>query len=267
MTTAEVFTSTAPNGELVTYTSVITVTGQTTVITAIATVDPSGGNNLNNAADSNSNSGFFGNTGAVAGTFVAVGFAALAMILGGLWFMRRRRRQRALDEDLRVAAGGAGDGGAGTSRFHDDEDDEEFDASTNAHGYPSPPMTQYSPFGLPAGAATQSGSAGGSQSYYGSGPPTTESGRSGYGAIAGGAAAGAGLGAAAGYASRSHGDNGYQQYAQGSNQAYNDQYAMAQYYHENPYGDWNEVNHPVMAPDGSGEGSGDSDPSGRRDSR
>lgn len=262
MTSEGVFTSTAPDGAVVTYTSVITVTGQTTVITAIATVDPSGGNSLNNAAAQDGDGTFFNNTGAVAGTFTAVALAAIAMILGGLWFMRRRRRQRALDEDLRVAAGGAGDGGAGTSRFHDDEDDEDFDASTNAHGsYPSPPMTQYSPFGLPPGAAASS--AGNTQSYYGTtGPTSTES---GYGpALAGGALAGGAM--AAGYAS--HNNGGYSQYAYGPSQAYNDQYAMAQQYTDNPYGDWNEVSQPMMAHDGSGEGSGDSDPSSnRRDSK
>lgn len=263
MTSAEVLTSTAPDGQLITYTSVITVTGQTTVITAIATVDPSGGNSLNNAANQDGDTGFFSNTGAVAGTFIAVGIAAVAMILGGLWFIRRRRRQRALDEDLRVAAGGAGDGGAGTSRFQDDDDDDDFEASTNAHGsYSSPPMTQYSPFSLPGGAAPPN------QPYYGAQPPANESGASNYlPAMAAGAAAG---GAAAGYASQGYnGGGGYQPYSYGGNQAYNDQYAMAQRYTDDPYGDWNEVSQPMVAPDGSGEGSaGDSDPSSnRRDSR
>lgn len=262
-TTSEaVFTSTAPDGRLITYTSVITVTGQTTVITAIATVDPSGGNSLNNAASQDGDGSFFNNTGAVAGTFIAVGLAAVAMILGGLWFIRRRRRQRALDEDLRVAAGGAGDGGAGTSRFHDDDDEDDFEASTNAHGSYSPRMTQYSPFSLPAGAAAPSAT---QQSYYGTQPTSTESGPSSYlPAMAGGAAVG---GAAAAYASQGNGAGAYQPYAHGPNQAYNDQYAMAQHYAENPYGDWNEVSQPMMAQDGSGEGSGDSDPSNRRDSR
>lgn len=263
MTSAEVLTSTAPDGQLITYTSVITVTGQTTVVTAIATVDPSGGNSLNNAAKTGE-SGFFNNTGAVAGTFVAVGLAALALLAGGLWFARRRRRQRALDEDLRVAAGGAGDGGAGTSRFHDDEDDD-FEASTNAHGsYGSPQMTQYSPFSLPSGAAAAPSS--GSQPYYGGQGASTESGgASNYlPAMAAGGAAAAGTAAAGGYAS--HG--GYSPYGHGPNQAYNDQYAVAQQYTDNPYGDWHEVSQPMMNQDGSGEGSaGESDPSNRRDSR
>lgn len=260
MTSAEVITSTAPDGQVITYTSVITVTGQTTVITAIATVDPSGGNSLNNAANQGGDGGFFNNTGAVAGTFLAVGLAAAAMILGGLWFIRRRRRQKALDEDLRVAAGGAGDGGAGTSRFQDDDEDDDFEASTNAHGtYSSPRMSQYSPFNLPAGAAPSN-----TQSFYGTQPPSNESGASNYlPAVAGGAAAGGAL--AGGYASHGYNGAGYQPYSYAPNQAYNDQYAMAQQYTDNPYGDWNEVG---AQQDGSGEGSGDSHPShNRRDSR
>ena len=67
-------------------------------------------------------SGFFGNTGAVAGTFAAVGLALLAAAGGAFWLLRRRRRQRQLDEDLRQAAGGAGDAGAGTSRFRDEDE-------------------------------------------------------------------------------------------------------------------------------------------------
>lgn len=266
-TSEDVLTSTNADGQVVTYTSVITVTGRTTVVTAIQTVDPSGSNSLNNAAAQNGSTGFFSNTGAVAGTFLAVGIAVAALILGGLFFIRRKRRQRALDEDLRVAAGGAGDGGAGTSRFHDDDLDDDLDESTNAHGsFGSPRMTQYSPFNvLPQGAAHPSGT----NSYY-TGPHTTESGGShGMGSLGAGAMAAAGAGAGAG-AAVGYGYNNAPQYSYGSNQAYNDQYAVAQQYtNDNPYGDWNEVQQPVptRSGSGSGEGSGESDPYNRRDSR
>lgn len=84
------------------------------------------GRGLNTPNSDASSSGFFANSGAVAGTFVVVGLVVAGAAVGlALWFFRRKRARR-LDEDLRVAAGGAGDGGAGVDRFSG-EDDYEHD--------------------------------------------------------------------------------------------------------------------------------------------
>lgn len=112
----------------------LTTSGTVVVITSIVTAvvsgpDPSstaGGRNLN-GADSGSQA-FFDNTGAVAGTFVAVGLVAAGIIVGLGFFFLRRKRRRQLDEDIRVAAGGAGDGGAGINRFAGDDDDDDEDS-------------------------------------------------------------------------------------------------------------------------------------------
>lgn len=107
----------------------LTSSGKVVVITSLYTVVASGSDTgtgvprLNNAHGGAN--GFFGNTGAVAGTFVAIGIVAAAVAGFLFFFFMRRKKRRQLDEDIRVATGGAGDGGAGFSRFNDDDDDEE----------------------------------------------------------------------------------------------------------------------------------------------
>jgi len=303
MTSTTLIPTTDSVGNLVTLTSVVTVVGQTTYVTVeVKTISPTGAG-LNNASQQDNATGFFSNTGAVAGTFLAVGIALAAFILAGLWFVRRKKRQRALDEDLRVAAGGAGDGGAGTSRFHDDEDEEEFESSTGAHGaYKGAPMTQYNQsMALPLGAAYPA-----SASYYDSTPtavsgqPSSSSSHNMLGAGAAAAAAGAaGAGAYGGMVASSnrhslqsapsyyggHDRNASYSSAQmpgqgGPNQAYNDQYAVAsQYtsagYDNRPYDDWGGLYQPQqpspterMSNDqqGSSDGSRESGGLARRDS-
>ena len=223
-----VLLSTEANGNVDTLTSVETIVGHTTYVeveysTTVAANAPEA-SSLNSAAGISS-TGFFSNSGAVVGTFLAVGLAALASIVGGFFFARRRKRQRALDEDLRMAAGGAGDGGAGTSRFQDDDDEEDDLAGPlNAHGgYKQQPMQQHNPFALPAGAAS-------SLLPYADDPSTSQSGsqnRSSYTASSGFHGAGGGAvastSAAAGYGA-------YSSYARTTapsyhtNQAYPDHY-------------------------------------------
>lgn len=129
--TAQV-TSTGDGGNVVTLTSVVSVTRVTSYQTvAASSTDPA---SLNGGGN-NSNNGFFDNTGAVAGVFVVVGLAVAALIIGLGFLYLRRKRARELDEDIRVAVGGAGDGGAGTSRFRD-EDDDEMHNSDGTHGDP-----------------------------------------------------------------------------------------------------------------------------------
>jgi len=137
--------------------------------------DPSstaGGRNLN-GADAGSQA-FFDNTGAVAGTFVAVGLVAAGVIVGLGFFFLRRKRRRQLDEDIRVAAGGAGDGGAGINRFEDDdEDDDSFDrmaggseghlSSNYMSSYGTVPLTAAAAAG--AGLATRRSSGGGTTDW------------------------------------------------------------------------------------------------------
>lgn len=274
--------STDAAGNVVTQTSVILVTGETTFVTvAVSTVLGHGGTALN-GPESQAATGFFSNTGAVAGTFVAVGMALAGLGIAGLFFVRRRKRRRILDEDLRVAAGGAGDGGAGTSRFHDDIEDDEFDGTSTPGQHSAfgkaPMMQQYAGPALPAGAAA---AASNRDSYFGSSQSPTLVSRApskgqsqsshGIASVLAGAAAGGAAGAAAKRYSANYSD--VPQYSQ----AYEDQYAMAQQYtaqSERPYSDWGELYNPYLAPEGnsgsdpdgsaSAEGSRESDP--RRDS-
>ena len=259
--------TTGANGQPTTITSLVTITGETTYLTVQATTVVGPGSSLNTQDDA-AQTGFFNNTGAVAGTFLAVGILICGLVLGGLLFVRRRKRRRALDEDLRVAAGGAGDGGAGTSRFHDDIEDDDFlddpsegggggGGSTGA-GFKGPPMSQYNPLSLPAGAAA-AGAAGGyygnqsSQGHSGGGHSRTLSGSSNF--MGGMAAAGAGAGAyGAGQFSRQQ--SSAPSYYTGNNQAYQDQYGIAQNYADRNNGPFSDYPNERYSGDGSGESGG-----------
>jgi hypothetical protein len=123
---------TTENGSPVVITTVIEETLSSTIITVeVVTGTGTSPPSLNDINGSKSNSGFFSNTGAVAGVFVVVGLAAAAIVLGLLFYRFRQRRRANMESDLRMAAGGAGDGGAGTTRFGDDDDEEEFLGGTS----------------------------------------------------------------------------------------------------------------------------------------
>jgi len=259
--------TTGADGAPSTITSLVTITGSTTYLTVQATtIVGSPGSSLNTENDAGP-TGFFSNTGAVAGTFLAVGILIAGAVLGGLLFVRRRKRRRALDEDLRVAAGGAGDGGAGTSRFHDDiEDDDDFADSTHGGGggggggFKGPPMTQYNPVSLPAGAAAAGAGAGAyyanhsSQGHSGTGHSRSPSGQSHF--MGSMAAAGAGAGAGAGAAAYGRSLSSAPSYYTGPNQAYLDQYGIAQGYADRNSGPFSDYPNDRLSGDGSGESGG-----------
>jgi len=75
------------------------------------------------------NASFLDNTGAVAGTFVAVGLVITAGVIAFTFFMLKRRRRQRLDRDVAAAAAAAG--AAAHHKGYDDEDDQ------------GPAMTQY----------------------------------------------------------------------------------------------------------------------------
>jgi len=145
---------------LVTQTSVST-DGSGRVYTVTQVVhNPTG--SLNDSGSKNGGtSGFFDNTGAVAGVFVVVGLAVTAGVLAFIFFMLRRRRRQRLDRDVAAAAAAA----AGAAHHHrsgfDDDEDEKnnpatsynggYYASTDIHAQPQPSMGQYSDYEDPAG--------------------------------------------------------------------------------------------------------------------
>lgn len=139
-------------------------------------------NGADNAANSN---GFFDNSGAVGGTFAAVGIVALLILAGIAWLFYRRRKAQRMDADVAMAASAA----AATKRTPFDDDD--------------PEMMEDGAYG---GAAAMGGASGqyypASQgeyepSHFSAGTTPGYAGQGAYGAAAGGAIAGAG--AAAGY--------------------------------------------------------------------
>ena len=174
-----------------------------------------------------SSNAFFNNTGAVAGTFVAVGLVVVGIIVAlGFLCFRQRRRQR-LDREITAAAVAAS---AAASRSPLDEGDDIHSASgPTSESYTSTvnqPMQQYNRYGQ-SYAAT-----GGYDSYtapdpYGShqdayeshqgaysdhptqGPFDTPHGYDAYTATGAGAGADAGGATAAGYDGLPHEQQGY----------------------------------------------------------
>lgn len=113
------------------------------------------------AADDHS--GFFSNSGAVAGTFVAVGLVATTGIMAFVIFMLRRRRRQRLDRDVSAAASAAAAAAAHSRSAYDDEDDQPSMAqyghyyavstpsNTDIHNQPQPEMGPYHDYEDPAG--------------------------------------------------------------------------------------------------------------------
>lgn len=87
-------------------------------------------------------SSFFNNTGAVAGTFVAVGLVVTLAIIGVIAFLLKRRRRQRLDRDVTAAAAAASAAASHHHRAAFDDDDADI----------SPPMTQYGGYFAGAGA-------------------------------------------------------------------------------------------------------------------
>ena len=125
-------TSTGANGEAITLTQVIR--------------NPGFNNGSSNP--SSGSSAFFNNTGAVAGTFVAVGLVCTLGVIGVIAFLLKRRRRQRLDRDVTAAAAAA----SAASHHHHQRaafDDDDADIS--------PPMTQYGGYFAGAGAASSAG--------------------------------------------------------------------------------------------------------------
>lgn len=72
------------------------------------------------SASTHGSSSFFDNTGAVAGTFVAVGIVVTTGVAAFIFFMLRRRRRQRLDRDVATAAAAAA--AAHQPRFEDDDE-------------------------------------------------------------------------------------------------------------------------------------------------
>lgn len=150
-------TTTDSKGNLVTtapsaFTTAIPTTSNGVVYTVTQVVhNPSG--SLDQGSSGGSSSSFFNNHGAVAGVFVVVGLAVVA-ILGalGLLFYRRRRRQR-IDREVTAAAAAAS---AAASRSPLDEVDDVHSSHPTSESYPSTmsqPMTQYNQYAATYGNA------------------------------------------------------------------------------------------------------------------
>lgn len=102
------YLTTSPSGGVETVTAAIPFTQITSfqTVTAQATTLVTNAN-LNGSDNDHSSSGFFANTGAVAGLFVVLGLGALAGLVAGalLLFKRRKRKfiQRAFEDELQLA--------------------------------------------------------------------------------------------------------------------------------------------------------------------
>lgn len=94
--------------------------GRSTTVVVVPASSTTGGQL--NGADNSSDGGFFDNSGAVGGTFAAVGIVA-ALLLGFIgWLLYKRRRAQRMDADVAMAASAA----AATTRTPFDDDDPEM---------------------------------------------------------------------------------------------------------------------------------------------
>jgi len=103
----------------------------TSTIRSVNTITPPAGQ-LNSGSEDHS-SGFFNDSGAVGGTFAAVGIVVVGLLAAFIWFMWRRRKAKRMDADVVAAASAA----AATTRTPFEDDDHEF-GSDNPYD-PSPP--------------------------------------------------------------------------------------------------------------------------------
>lgn len=86
--------------------------------------------------------GFFSDSGAVGGTFAAVGIVVVAIILVLAWLLYRRRKVKRMDAEVMAAASAA----AATTRTPFDDDEVDYDnehSVAGAHDATSPMMREY----------------------------------------------------------------------------------------------------------------------------
>lgn len=116
------------------------LTAPTTLTNTLTSTDANGvlytitqtirnGNTGQSSAAAGGSASFLENTGAVAGTFVAVGLVVTVGVMAFVAFMLKRRRRQRLDRDVAAAAAAAA--AASHHKGYDDEDDN------------GPAMTQY----------------------------------------------------------------------------------------------------------------------------
>lgn len=97
------------------------VNGQASTLTSVVNATGAQGGALNGSSNSG-NSSFFDNSGAVGGTFAAVGIVAALILAGIAWLLYRRRKAQRMDADVAMAASAA----AATTRTPFDDDDPEM---------------------------------------------------------------------------------------------------------------------------------------------
>lgn len=112
-----------------TLTNTYTSTDANGVLYTITQTIRNGGTNGGQSSAAAGGAAFLDNTGAVAGTFVAVGLVVTASVMAFIFFMLKRRRRQRLDRDVAAAAAAAA--AASGHKGYDDEDDN------------GPAMTQY----------------------------------------------------------------------------------------------------------------------------
>ena len=132
---------------------------------------------MNDGSGGGSDKGFFSNSGAVGGTFAAVGIVAALILAGLAWLLYRRRRAQRMDADVAMAASAA----AATTRTPFDDDDPEMieenygqGPSGSASNFYHPSQGEYEPSqfsgagyaGMGAGAAAGGYGAAAYHDYY-----------------------------------------------------------------------------------------------------
>lgn len=132
---------------------VTTVDGQAVTSTRKSVFTSTPGVAGDRSANSNGdNDGYWQDSGAVGGTFAAVGIVVVALILLAGWLLWRRRKSKRMDADVMAAASAA----AATTRTPFDDDDEDDIGMQGSYGTPP---TGGAPI-VAGGSATQTGSLG-----------------------------------------------------------------------------------------------------------
>lgn len=193
---------------ITTQTSLTTVTlpnGQTSTSTAFAVTTANGQLSGSNGNGGSGSTGFFSNSGAVGGTFAAVGIVCVALVAAVFYMLWRRRKAQRMDADVVAAASAA----AATTRTPFDDDDPEM-IEDPSYGTGATALG-----GAAAGAGAYGASNAMMQQYYNNYGPSSEgyepshlsggtapgyAGMGAYGPMAAGAGGAAAGGAAAYYA-------------------------------------------------------------------
>ncbi|KAF8340704.1 uncharacterized protein EI90DRAFT_2101510 [Cantharellus anzutake] len=142
-----------------TTTTSTTPTSTRSVSTVTIVVPPSGSTTTaatltSTQTSTHVSSGFFSNTGAVAGVFTGVGLVGLGLIVGFIVLMIKKKRARELDKEIAAAAFEANiQAGRNNAAIDEMDWDDHYPPSSGTHGaYGQPPMpmgynnTTYDPY-------------------------------------------------------------------------------------------------------------------------